>query len=79
MKTEVKNYPFEVTKQTDAKLELMPCPFCGSRHISVKESFFLDPHDPIGAYCICEDCYAKIALCIDKADAVKVWNTRTQK
>lgn len=79
MRTEVKRFPFEVVKRAVIKAEIMPCPFCGSQNISVKEEYFLDPYESIGAYCACEDCHAKIALCTDKAEAVKVWNTRAQK
>lgn len=78
IKCEVK-HPFAVVKETGTKSEFMPCPFCGSTKIIVKEEFFLDPHDPIGAYCMCGNCYSKTALCYDKEAAVKVWNIRAKE
>ena len=77
IKSEVQ-HPFAVVKETGTKSEFMPCPFCGSTKIIVKEEFFLYPHDPIGAYCMCGNCYSKTALCYDKEAAVKVLNIRAK-
>lgn len=74
-KCEYHHGPFGVEKETDHKADFAPCPFCGSKNIIVKEEFFLLP-DPIGAYCMCGNCFSKTALCWDKETAVEVWNKR---
>ena len=75
IKCEYHHGAFGVEKETDHKADFAPCPFCGSKNIIVKEEFFLMP-DPIGAYCVCGNCFSKTALCLDKETAVEVWNKR---
>ena len=79
IKCEYHHGAFGVVKEADHKADFAPCPFCGNTIIIVKEKYFLDPHDPIGAYCMCGNCFSKTALCWDKETAVEVWNKRVSE
>ena len=73
--------------------ELKPCPFCGGTNLRIGDSDKIDLlsiqfNEPI-AFVECMDCYAVAGLykkhykyyedTTAKEEAIKKWNTRTQK
>ena len=53
--------------------ELKPCPFCGSENID------LIAHHKIVVFVQCDNCGATFPDFDSKEEAIKAWNTRTQK
>ena len=56
-------------------VELKPCPFCGGRVIHMTEHDGCDHLEHLGRCCICST-KGPSALC--RAEAIKLWNTRTE-
>lgn len=52
--------------------ELLPCPFCGSRNLSISDELDEDANWVVW----CLDCKGGSTFCIHKPDAIKHWNTR---
>mgnify|MGYP001851348168 CR=1 FL=1 len=51
--------------------ELKPCPFCGSKNVIITNW---------GLWrCWCQECLAKTSDELQKRDAIKAWNRRTEK
>lgn len=57
--------------------KLLECPFCGGKpFVSARLPYF---GEPTTVAVVCEDCNASSKHKTKEEDAIKAWNTRTQK
>ena len=68
--------------------ELLPCPFCGGEAVMYHQSSKYTDYDGNYIHCLECGCRTKLFECLGttgkthkdtKAEAIKVWNTRTPK
>ena len=55
--------------------ELKPCPFCGSKHVTLLEDVWAHKHPAI----VCECCLAAISNPPDKETLIEIWNNRSDE
>ncbi len=54
----------------EQNIKFKPCPFCGSRNISMHYLF------ANGYYVLCEKCETKSGYALTRKESIKHWNTR---
>lgn len=61
-------------ERADSVVGLLPCPFCGSKAVSLGDGWDEDGNWVV----VCLDCKSAGTFCAIQGDAIKAWNTRTE-